>query len=324
MVTFPGDGGSDADNVNRWRQQIGLPAAEASALDSMIVPLQSATTQTFSTVDMSGDNARVLAAWTRHDGRVWFFKLTGPKTRGGKGEIEFREISFSPSDSNKDVAQDCRSYHVAEADDRLSGRGDGAHLRRHDCPGSSRHSRSAAALFPKFVCLVAAGRVAVSRFPIFPGGHLIGAVLLINLIAAHAKRFRWAWRKLGIHLTHAGLIVMLAGGLFTDLFAVESHMRLSEWRNEKLFGECRSDELAVIDTTDPEFDQVTAIPEALLRRKRTIEHPSLPFQIVVRNFFQNSRLQMAERSGERRAADRESGTRRAGCSGSGAARHRRG
>ena len=65
------------------------------------------------------------------------------------------------------------------------------------------------------------------QIPIFPGGHLIGAVLLINLIAAHAKRFQWSLRKLGIHLTHAGLIIMLAGGLFTDLFAVESNMRLS-------------------------------------------------------------------------------------------------
>ena len=40
VVTFAGDGGSDADNVNRWRQQIGLPAVEAGALDSMIVPVQ--------------------------------------------------------------------------------------------------------------------------------------------------------------------------------------------------------------------------------------------------------------------------------------------
>src|SRR2546423_13941018 len=43
------------------------------------------------------------------------------------------------------------------------------------------------------------------RAPIFPGGHLIGAVLLLHLIAAHTTRFRWTWRKLGIHLTHAGL-----------------------------------------------------------------------------------------------------------------------
>ena len=85
------------------------------------------------------------------------------------------------------------------------------------------------------------------KFPIFPGGHLIGAVLLINLIAAHAKRFRWAWRKLGIHLTHAGLIIMLAGGLFTDLFAVESHMRLANGETKNYSEDTRHDELAVID-----------------------------------------------------------------------------
>jgi hypothetical protein len=134
------------------------------------------------------------------------------------------------------------------------------------------------------------------KIPIFPGGHLIGAVLLVNLVAAHAKRFHWAWRKLGIHLTHAGLIIMLAGGLFTDLFAVESHMRLSQGDTKNYSEDPRLMELAVIDTADPEFDQVTAIPEALLRRKRSIEHPSLPFQIVVQNFFQNSQLQMAGES----------------------------
>jgi hypothetical protein len=129
------------------------------------------------------------------------------------------------------------------------------------------------------------------KFPIFPGGHLIGGVLLINLIAAHAKRFRWAWRKLGIHLTHAGLIIMLAGGLFTDLFAVESHMRLANGETKNYSEDTRHDELAVIDTTNPDFDQVTAIPESVLQRNHIIRHQSLPFQIVVRNFFQNSRLQ---------------------------------
>ena len=70
-------------------------------------------------------------------------------------------------------------------------------------------------------------------------------------------------------------------------------MRLAQGDTKNYSDDPRLTELAVIDTTDPEYDQVTAIPEAVLRRKRTIEHPSLPFQIVVRNFFQNSRLQMA-------------------------------
>ena len=135
------------------------------------------------------------------------------------------------------------------------------------------------------------------RMPIFPGGHLIGAVLLVNLIAAHTKRFRWAWRKLGIHLTHAGLIIMLAGGLFTDLFAVESHMRLERGDTKNYSEDQRHMELAVIDMTDHDLDQVTAIPESVLKNNRTIDHWSLPFRIVVRNYFPNSQLKMLSQAG---------------------------
>jgi hypothetical protein len=135
------------------------------------------------------------------------------------------------------------------------------------------------------------------KIPVFPGGHLIGAVLLVNLIAAHLKRFRLAWRKLGIHLTHAGLIIMLAGGLFTDLFAVESHMQLAGGETKNYSEDARGMELAVTDVTDSDLDQVTAIPDTMLRHDRTIDHWSLPFRIVVRNFYQNSRLKMLSEAG---------------------------
>src|SRR5947199_2841101 len=136
------------------------------------------------------------------------------------------------------------------------------------------------------------------KIPIFPGGHLIGAVLLVNLIAAHGKRFRWTWRKLGIHLTHAGLIIILAGGLFTDLFAVEGHMRLARGDTKNYSDDMRRTELAVIDTSDTDLDQVTAIPDTVLRHNRVIDHSSLPFRIVVRNFYQNSRLKILSQAGE--------------------------
>jgi len=145
------------------------------------------------------------------------------------------------------------------------------------------------------------------RIPIFPGGHLIGAILLINLIAAHAKRFRWTWRKLGIHLTHAGLIIMLAGGLFTDLFAVESHMRLSRGDTRNYSEDQRHMELAVIDTTDNDLDQVTGIPESVLKTNRTINHWSLPFRIVVRNFYQNASLKISNEGSLRPIANQGPG-----------------
>ena len=86
VVTFPGDGGDDLGNINRWRQQLGLPPAEASG--SNVVPLKTNET-TFSTIDIAGANARTVAAWTRKDGRAWFFKLTGTSTGVEKEKPNF-------------------------------------------------------------------------------------------------------------------------------------------------------------------------------------------------------------------------------------------
>jgi len=135
------------------------------------------------------------------------------------------------------------------------------------------------------------------KIPVFPGGHLIGAVLLVNLIAAHLRRFRWTWRTFGIHLTHLGLIIILAGGLFTDLLSVESFMRLAPGETKNYSEDSRAMELAVIDGSDKELDQVTAIPEARLKQGGTIESESLPFRVVVRHFYQNSRLQPLDKAG---------------------------
>lgn len=88
VVTFAGDGGSDADNVNRWRGQIGLAPVDEKTLNSQIAPLKTADT-TFATTDMAGAKARTVAAWTRRDGRVWFFKATGPNAAVEKEKPNF-------------------------------------------------------------------------------------------------------------------------------------------------------------------------------------------------------------------------------------------
>ena len=88
VVTFPGDGGSDTDNINRWRGQIGLYPVDANSVTSEVAPLKTANT-TFSTTDIAGDKTRTIAAWTRRDGRVWFFKATGPNASVEKEKPNF-------------------------------------------------------------------------------------------------------------------------------------------------------------------------------------------------------------------------------------------
>jgi hypothetical protein len=97
IVTFPGDGGSDADNVNRWRQQIGLAPVDDKGVATLVVPVNSGDTQ-FSTLDMTSGGGRVIAAWTRRDGRSWFFKMSGPAAALEREKPKFfdflRSINF--------------------------------------------------------------------------------------------------------------------------------------------------------------------------------------------------------------------------------------
>jgi hypothetical protein len=128
--------------------------------------------------------------------------------------------------------------------------------------------------------------------PIFPGGYLIGGLLFINLIAAHAFRFKLSWKKSGIFLTHFGLIFLLLGELLSGLWQEDFHMRLDEGQTSNYSESPLLNELAIINTTDPKFDDVVAIPEKLLARAKPIQHPKLPFRIVTRTYYPNAEIQM--------------------------------
>lgn len=143
--------------------------------------------------------------------------------------------------------------------------------------------------FQTFFVLWKFGEVPV---PIFPGGYFIGGLLFINLIAAHIYRFKLTWRKTGIFLTHFGIILLLIGELLSGLLQEDFQMRLAEGETKNYSESPRFNELAVIDTTNPEFDDVVAIPEAMLARGDVVQHPKLPFRIVPKIYYPNANLEM--------------------------------
>ncbi len=131
---------------------------------------------------------------------------------------------------------------------------------------------------------------AAPYIPVYPGGYLLGSLLVINLITAHAFRFRFTWKKTGILMVHAGLILLLVGQLFTDLFAKESAMRLTEGETKSYSESDRRSELAVVDSTSSERDRVVAIPQGALDAGVTIRRPELPFAVHVLRYYPNSDL----------------------------------
>jgi hypothetical protein len=129
------------------------------------------------------------------------------------------------------------------------------------------------------------------KIPVFPGGYLVGGVLLINLVASHFKRFSLTRKKTGIWLIHFGLILLLLGQLATDLLSRESFLHLREGQSKNYSESDRQFELAIIDTSDAQSDKVVAIPEGLLMRQKEIGHPELPFTVRVHDFLPNSVVQ---------------------------------
>jgi ABC-type transport system involved in cytochrome c biogenesis permease subunit len=202
-------------------------------------------------------------------------------------------------------------------------------------------------------------------FP-FPGGWLIGTAMTINLLAAHAIRFKvqakghrltsglaviaigaalttavilWGsmqsgrenqllqewpslrilWqlaqglvagcvllggcvmvfrRRAGVVLLHVGVLLIMYNELLVGVSSIEGQMSIREGDTVDYEHDIRAIELAVVDTSPKDHNQVTIVPlteegvgTRFLNRKgddRVIGHPDLPFTIEIEKHLKNS------------------------------------
>src|SRR5262249_31315904 len=126
-------------------------------------------------------------------------------------------------------------------------------------------------------------------FPFF-GGWLLGGVMLVNLLAAHLVRFKVSWKRSGILLIHAGLVIMMVSELVAGLFGVESRMTLAERETVKFVEVSGTPELAFVNSADPTKDEVVVVPVSLLKKGGVIRDDNLPFDVEVLRYEKNSDL----------------------------------
>jgi len=132
------------------------------------------------------------------------------------------------------------------------------------------------------------------KIPWFPSGYLVGGLLLVNLIAAHLARFKFRWKKAGILVLHSGVILLLLGQLFTGLFQVESQLRLDQGDTKNYSVSYYQDELAVIDTSARDSDQVISVPVSELYKGHRISLPLDSLEVAINEYFPNSALVRAD------------------------------
>jgi len=125
--------------------------------------------------------------------------------------------------------------------------------------------------------------------PVFPGGGLVGLMLTLNLIAKTLDIKR-TWAKAGMWLVHAGLVILFAGEFVAGMMQVDTNMSIEVGQTVNYVQSYKNMELAVIDVTDPTWDEVYSVPDTLLAKGGAIALPGTPITLNVKQYYPNSEL----------------------------------
>lgn len=126
--------------------------------------------------------------------------------------------------------------------------------------------------------------------PVFPRGALAGLALLANLVTVMVQRFTLSAKKADLWIVHAGLILLVPGESVTGALQVEHSLASEEGQTVNYVERARHHELAVIDTTDPNTDEVYGIPEARLAQGGEVALPGTPITLRLKAFHRKAEL----------------------------------
>jgi len=128
------------------------------------------------------------------------------------------------------------------------------------------------------------------EIPVFPGGYLIGGLLLLNIIFIHTKRFAFRLKNFGLTLTHLGLLLLIISLGLSSIFEKEYEMHLSRGV-PKNFSENNSN--LAFRLTEIKSDREVVIfstPTDELSRKTLISPSTSPFLVKVLSYYPNAAL----------------------------------
>ena len=132
--------------------------------------------------------------------------------------------------------------------------------------------------------------------PVFPGGFLVGSLLLICLTASFYRHFTWSAKKAGIYLTHLGIISLILGQIIIDVFKEESFVHMERGDRKDYAVSFQDNELAFLLPITNAVGQVVSnrvvsIPEPMLKEGATLTHPELNgLSIKVDRYWKNASL----------------------------------
>ena len=120
-----------------------------------------------------------------------------------------------------------------------------------------------------------------------PSGKLTMLIMFLNLSCYFFRPNIFKKNKLGITITHSGVILMLLGGALTSFFSHEGSVVIGEGETANFYENYYMKEFAIVDTSHPDFDNFTIFNSKLLKKNNILSHKSLPYSIEVLDYFVN-------------------------------------
>ncbi|HET6884076.1 MAG TPA: hypothetical protein VFI31_28235, partial [Pirellulales bacterium] len=109
-------------------------------------------------------------------------------------------------------------------------------------------------------------------------------------------------KRAGVVLLHAGVGLMMLNELVVYSLHSEGQMQIREGETVNYVQDIRTVELAVVDSSPADRDDVVVVPQHFLETSKRISSGELPFDIEVLRYLKNSNLRQAK-AGEKNLAD---------------------
>ena len=123
-----------------------------------------------------------------------------------------------------------------------------------------------------------------------PGGRLTLLVMFVNFLFFMFDPLFWSFKKIGVITTHLGVLLLLMGGGVTAWFSSEGMMVIEEESSSNYVFNLYKKELAIIDMSNNNYDDVVVINDELLAKEGIIENSKIPFTIEVIDYFTNCEI----------------------------------
>lgn len=121
----------------------------------------------------------------------------------------------------------------------------------------------------------------------FPSGRFILAIIFFNLLCKILFNSPICFKNVGVIITHIGSLLLLIGGCLTAYFSIEGSMFIPEGQSSGYFEDYYKMELALINTSLSDFDEVTSYSNDWLVEGETIQIPDSTVKINIINYFPN-------------------------------------